>query len=467
MESRLFIVSDRLPVAIDEDKGLQLSANGLFTDVKELLRDHTELYWAGSPGCNTIVWSEAIHKSPATDFTYLPIFINSYLEVSNQFLQTLLTHLHPGDTIWIHGQHLLLLPDMLRKEMPELTIVYFLQTTSTTWNEELLKGILGADLISSPDAAQFLLVVQMTLGLEHDQNIIRHDNRLIKVDVLNDIQTSIKDIKKKREDFKVKFLDTYLQKELLDSYQHALNRLILLDYDGTLVPFSPNPADAIPGDDLLQLIRNLNTDRNTVCIISGRNHEWLDQCLGYCNVNMIAEHGACFKYQDQDWTSDNLQTDWIGSVKEIMKTYVRRCPHTFIEEKQFSVVWHYRNAVKNQGAVCAAELRSELTAFARDRRLKVAMGNKIVEVKHGSINKGEATRKLLTGKQFDFILAIGDDYTDEDMFKALTGQTNCYTIKVGNEASYARYNLFTPHTVIALLETINHITIRDINGRVD
>lgn len=460
MESRLFIVSDRLPVTIDEDKGLQVLKDRPFANEKELLRHYTELYWAGWPGCNTLEWADAIHKSPSTEINYLPVF-------NNQFVQPLVTHLHAGDTVWITGDQLLWLPEMLRTEMPELTIVYFLPNTTSPWNDELLHGILGADLISTQDAPQLLHHILMRLGLEHDQNIIRYDNRLIKIGGLDDIHRSIRDIKQKQEAYKVRFLDTYLQKELLDSYQHASNRLILLDYDGTLVPFSPNPADAIPGDALLQLIRSLNADRNTVYIISGRNHDWLEQCLGYCEVNMIAEHGACSKCIGEEWLMDeSLQTDWIEPVKAIMNTYVQRCPHTFVEEKQYSVVWHYRNAAKRQGAISAAELRSELAAFASTRNLKVAMGNKIVEVKHSSINKGAATRKLLEGKQFDFILAIGDDYTDEDMFKALGGQKNCYTIKVGNEASYARYNLFTPHTVIALLETINHITVRDISGRV-
>jgi trehalose 6-phosphate synthase/phosphatase len=126
--------------------------------------------------------------------------------------------------------------------------------------------------------------------------------------------------------------------------------------------------------------------------------------------------------------------------------------------KDFSIVWHYRNADADQGKLRAAELMNELKELAKNRELKVFSGKKIVEVKMNHIDKGAAVKKILSKSQFDFILAIGDDYTDEDMFKLLTHNENSFTIKVGNEASFASYNLYTPQMVISLLEKISYIT---------
>lgn len=277
-----------------------------------------------------------------------------------------------------------------------------------------------------------------------------------------DFMTELALIKRKQQAFQVKFLDTYSKSNLLDSYRNATNRLILLDYDGTLVPFSSMPGGAIPGNDLLQLLKDLNTDNNTVCIISGRSSDWLGKWLGEVNTTMIAEHGARIKRKDQAWSNEVItQSNWKEQVRSIMDTYVRRCAHSFIEEKEFSIVWHFRNANLEQGKLRAAELLSELNEYVQTRPLQAAYGNKIVEVKNLGIDKGTATRKLLNNNNFDFILAIGDDYTDEDMFKALTDTKNCYTIKVGNEASYARYNLYTPQMVISLLETLSLLSVTD------
>lgn len=274
-----------------------------------------------------------------------------------------------------------------------------------------------------------------------------------------DFLNEMNNIKRKQQEFQIKFLDDYSKRNLLDNYRKAKNRLLLLDYDGTLKPFTSTPATAIPNEDLLQLLRKLNSEKNTVYLISGRGTDWLDQWFSQCNINMVAEHGARIKSADGGWTSEVImQNEWKEPVKQIMEAYVRRCAHSFVEEKDFSMVWHYRNAGPDQGKLRAAELISELNEFTQNRELKVFSGKKIIEVKYNNIDKGSAVKKILGNDAFDFILAIGDDYTDEDMFKLLAHKENSYTIKVGNEASFASFNLYTPHMVVSLLETISYIT---------
>jgi trehalose 6-phosphate synthase/phosphatase len=87
------------------------------------------------------------------------------------------------------------------------------------------------------------------------------------------------------------------------------------------------------------------------------------------------------------------------------------------------------------------------------------MGNKIVEVRNSGIDKGTAIKKVLASGQYDFIFAAGDDRTDEDMFKTLVNKKNCFTIKVGAHASYAKYNLHTPQMVVSLLEGMRHLNV--------
>ncbi len=321
----------------------------------------------------------------------------------------------------------------------------------------------NAIVINPNDIVEMANAIKTGLEMPGEEQTTRLEamqNRLITYNVktwAEDFFNELSNIKRKQQEFQVKFLDAFTKSNLLNSYHNATKRLLLLDYDGTLVPFSSSPESAVPDKDLLQLLKNLNTEKNLVCLISGRSSEWLDKHLGECNVTMVAEHGARFKNKGQGWTNEVLtQNTWKEQVKQIMQTYVRRCAHSIIEEKEFSIVWHYRNANLEQGKLRAAELLSELNEFAYKRQLQASLGNKIVEVKIEGVDKGVAIKKILNNNHFDFILAIGDDYTDEDMFKVLSDINNSYTIKVGNEASFARYNLSTPQMVISLLENINY-----------
>ena len=281
--------------------------------------------------------------------------------------------------------------------------------------------------------------------------------RIADYDVLawaSDFLHELEVIRKKQEEFQVSVMDKHLKKKLLSDYANTRDRLILLDYDGTLVPFAAQPQDARPGGKLIQLLKDISTvEGNEVVIISGRNSSWLEEQLGQLPVWMIAEHGAKIKLKDGEWTNEINRTDeWKTPVKKIMNNYVRRSAHTFIEEKDFSVVWHYRNANAEQGRIRSLELLAELNEYAKSLDLQVLMGNKIVEVRTKGIGKHLAVKKLLLKSTYDFIIAIGDDRTDEDMFELLADKENCYTIKVGHQASYARYNLLNQQKVIALLE---------------
>ena len=274
-----------------------------------------------------------------------------------------------------------------------------------------------------------------------------------------DFMTELHCIKKKQSTFQIKFLDDYSKRSLFDGYRNAKIRLLLLDYDGTLVGFSSNPELAIPSQNLLCLIDDLcAVEANDVYIISGRNSAWLQKHFHSLPVNLIAEHGARYKWKDSEWQTD-LQThnEWKEQVHNIMEMYERRCANTFVEEKEFSMVWHYRNANMEQGKLRSVELVSELNEYIHNRHLQVLMGNKIVEVRQSGINKGTFIKKIIAAKEYDYIFAVGDDRTDEDMFKALAKSNNTFTIKVGPEASYAHYNLHSPQMVVSLLEGLNHL----------
>jgi trehalose 6-phosphate synthase/phosphatase len=731
MEKRLFIVSNRLPVTVDNEKRISQASGGLISAVTSYLTTKTdssfsELLWIGVPGCSADTWASASRELKNPIFTYLPVFVpeaeyegyynghansllwplfhyfpsyaeynvncyDDYIRVNEHFAAMLLKNLHPSDTVWIHDYHLLPLAAMLRREMPDLTIGFFLHIPFPSfeifrlmpkkWQEESLKGMLGADLIGFHTidyASHFLQSILMVLGLDNDRHVVHYDNRIVKVDVFpisidfnkfhnayglekvallreslkdkgekkiifsldrldytkgvhnrlkayeyflqqypeyrekvvfilvtipsrdnipkyaerkrmidelishinskigsiqwvpviyqynsiefeelvalysacdlalvtplrdgmnliakefvasrkdkrgvlvisemagaareltdaltinpndilemaqkikeglemreeeqawrlenmqrrianydvqawaEDFMSELESVKHKQESFRIKFLDEYTKRNLYDAYRSAKNRLLLLDYDGTLVPFSARPDMAIPDPDLLSLLKKLSeNESNEVFVISGRSSSWLEKHFAGLPINLIAEHGARYKWKNEPWVTE-IQThqEWKEQVHNIMEIYVRRCANSFIEEKDFSMVWHYRNASITQGKLRAFELAKELNEYIHNRHLQVMMGNKNVEVKHSGINKGSFIKRIIHNNEYDFIFAAGDDRTDEDMFKVLIDRHKAFTIKVGPEASYAQYNLHTPQMVISLLEGMSHL----------
>lgn len=738
-KKRLFIVSNRLPISIEGEKDearILPASGGLVTAINSYLNqvpDHySEIFWTGVPGCSAATWREAVNHLGEAPFNYVPVLVfneqyekyyngfsnsvlwplfhyfpsyaeysadefEAYLSVNEHFAEVLSRQCSEGDTVWIHDYHLLPLAGMLRKMIPNLTIGFFLHVPFPSfenlrlmpkkWQQSLLTGMLGADLIgfhTTDYAAHFLESVQKVLGLDNNRNIIRFQDRLIKVDVFpisidynlfndafdnmevvsmrnvlrermngwkiifsvdrldytkgvhnrlkayelflkqnpeyqnkvvfiinvvpsrdtipkyaerkqiidllisginssignlhwqpiiyryqsidfnemvalysvcdlalitplrdgmnlvakefvasrkdkrgvliisemagaakeltsalminpndvgemaerikeglemneeqqgerltqmqkrisgydikawaEDFMMGLENIKHKQKSFQEIFLDEFSKRMIYDSFRKASRRLLLLDYDGTLISYAENPKEAVPGNSLKQLLFELGQKEETdIYLISGRSSAWLEEHFGSLPIHLIAEHGAKCKFKNDEWNTEiQTHSEWQEKVHNIMSMYVRRCPDTFIEEKEFSTVWHYRNADAEQGKLKAKELMCELNDNINKRHLQVTMGNKIVEVRNRGIDKGTAIRKILSNKSYDFVFAVGDDKTDEDMFKTLVGKSNCFTIKVGPNASYAQYNLMKPQMVVSFLEGLNHLPINHL-----
>lgn len=243
-----------------------------------------------------------------------------------------------------------------------------------------------------------------------------------------------------------------IEKRLYDSYKNARKRLILLDYDGTLVNFTNKPKDAKPDPALYRLLDSLKNQENTdLVIISGRDKETFTEWFGDKGYTLIVEHGVWLKSGNKAWYAlEKLKKDWMKNLKPVIETFVDRTPGTFIEEKNFSLAWHFRKADPELAQNRATELKTVLTSLISNHELSVLEGNKVIEIKSSNVNKGRAASRLLAEKDYDFIFAIGDDWTDEYMFKELPEEA--YTVKVGLKKTSARYYVESTENVRELLK---------------
>ncbi len=228
---------------------------------------------------------------------------------------------------------------------------------------------------------------------------------------------------------------------MLNSYRVSHKRLLLLDYDGTLVGFVGRPEQAKPDEELLATLRALAEDSvNELVVISGRDKNILSEWFGNLKISLVAEHGAWIREKGQDWlATEPLRTDWQATIRPVLELYVDRTPGSFIEEKDFSMVWHCRRTAPELANVRMQELRDAVMNLTENLDVGVFEGSDILEIKTVGINKGRATKTWLAKQKWDFILAVGDDYTDEDMFAVLGKRA--YSVKVGQGISSARFNV--------------------------
>ncbi|ATP58214.1 bifunctional alpha,alpha-trehalose-phosphate synthase (UDP-forming)/trehalose-phosphatase [Pedobacter ginsengisoli] len=305
------------------------------------------------------------------------------------------------------------------------------------------------------------IAIALKLSPEEQESRLNSMQQAIKKYDVNawavDFFGELKKVKSLQLKFEVKFLDNFGKAALVNKYESSKKRLLLLDYDGTLVNFSKIPSKAAPNDELLQLLSNLSRDPdNDIYIISGRDSDTLDHWLGHLPIGLVAEHGAKHKYKGERWSNEALaeSTTWKEKIEALMKHYVQRSPNSFIERKEFSLAWHYRNADPFLANRRAQDLYEQLVEYTLQMPLDVLNGHKVIEVRNHGVNKGIAAARILEREPYDFVLCVGDDQTDEDMFKVLAHHGGAYTIKVGHQASFARYNLYTPYLVSSLLEML-------------
>ncbi len=264
----------------------------------------------------------------------------------------------------------------------------------------------------------------------------------------------LKEIKSRQKELGIRLIDQNISANIINSYKSASKRLLFLDYDGTLVPIESRPAYAKPNNELLNLLTKLSTSPSTeVVIISGRDFKVLEQWLGHLSLHLVAEHGACVRLKGEHWQHyTDIDASWKALIKSTFELYEKRTPGSFVEEKEYTIAWHYRNVDEELGFIRSRELLDNLYHLVRNTHLNVLDGHKVIEVRAAGIDKGIATGKLMERFPSDFIFAMGDDKTDEDIFHVLKGRA--VTVKVGSDLSAAEYNVRNQREAFLLLDEL-------------
>ena len=242
--------------------------------------------------------------------------------------------------------------------------------------------------------------------------------------------------------------------KLIEKLKLSNNKLIILDYDGTLVNFKDKPELAVPSDNLLDILDNLsNIEGLDIAIVSGRDKIFLEDNLGKLNVSIIAEHGHFYKKKNKNWINlGSIDKVFLNEIYSIFQSFCDRTPGTFTERKESGLVWHYRKTDPELASERVVEIETVLNSLLTDQ-FQILNLDKAIEVTSRKFDKGSAVNELTKNKKYDHIVCIGDDVTDENMFKNL--DENSTTIKVGIKKTHARFYIDNPHGVVSLLDDIN------------
>ena len=315
------------------------------------------------------------------------------------------------------------------------------------------KEMCEALLINPFHVEDFVRALEQALSMPLDEQIKRNQimqDRLRRYDVnrwADDFIQAMLSSQKNEAARRARSLVGKAHSSLIQHYRSAERRALLLDYDGTLVGFSDDPKKARPDPELLDLLTTLTSDpKNDVAIVSGRPRRDLEEWVGRLPLALIAEHGVWLRQKNTEWRMLRaITTEWKDRVRPILQLYVDRLPEALLEEKEFSLAWHYRRADPEQGPLRAKELLDDLADYTRNIDVQVLEGNKVIEIRNTGMNKGTASMEWLSSLTPDFILGIGDDWTDEDLFKALP--PDAYSVRVGMANTAARYHL-AGHTAV-------------------
>ncbi|KAK0322218.1 threalose-6-phosphate phosphatase [Friedmanniomyces endolithicus] len=257
---------------------------------------------------------------------------------------------------------------------------------------------------------------------------------------------------------------------LLTQYRASTRRLFMFDYDGTLTPIVKDPQAAIPSDRVLRTLKTLAADpANSVWIISGRDQNFLNEWMGHIPaLGLSAEHGSFIRHpHTTTWLNltETMDMAWQSRVLTVFEYYTSRTPGAFIERKKIALTWHYRQSDQEHATAMARECQKQLEqTVGKEFDVEVMTGKANLEVRPKFVNKGEIAKQLIQdfgSQRPDFVLCLGDDFTDEDMFRALNSSRlppeHVFAVTVGasSKQTIAKWHLLEPSDVVSAVALLN------------
>ncbi len=238
---------------------------------------------------------------------------------------------------------------------------------------------------------------------------------------------------------------------------------LFLDYDGTLVPISEDPADAVFPESTYELLKRLS-GRFKVVIISGRSLKDIRRRVGIDEITYVGNHGMEISSPSFTMRFDigRRAEAELNSAASDLRRLALKWPGTVLEVKEVSLSLHYKTLSGESEKLFYGEAREVLDPFVSRGFLRLTGGKKIIELRsRAPWHKGSAVEWIMQRGAFrdTLPLCIGDDLTDIDSFRAVKGKG--LSVFVGRREEEADYYCESTASALNLLSSI--LTLRSSN----
>ena len=205
----------------------------------------------------------------------------------------------------------------------------------------------------------------------------------------------------------------------------APEKVLILDYDGTLAPFRVERNKAVPYDGVRESLDKILTANNTrVIIVSGR---MIDDLLPLIGLKTIPEIWGCHGFErlmpdgsiEKEIISDACSNGLEAAYNWIIKHgFQKHC-----EKKPCSIAFHVRGLPEERKQFFLRTVGNNWTSLTEDRNLAIHSFDGGLELRVPDVNKGKVVEQIIAETPSEASIAyLGDDLTDEDAFMALKGR---------------------------------------------
>jgi trehalose 6-phosphate phosphatase len=238
-----------------------------------------------------------------------------------------------------------------------------------------------------------------------------------------------------------------------DRVRHAPRRVLLLDYDGTLAPFTPDRARAFPYREIPVLVSQIMRHNTRVVLVSGRAATELLFLSGISPQPEIwGSHGMERLYPDGAYevhTPDLAHRHALHRATRVL----RECGlNERMEIKPGSIAVHWRGPSAEKRAHIEEKVRAVCAPIARDAELELLPFDGGLELRAPGRNKGDAVNTILSEMGDGTAAAyLGDDQTDENAFLAIKGRGLSVLVRSEPRDSIADIYLRPPEELVHFL----------------
>jgi trehalose-phosphatase len=253
----------------------------------------------------------------------------------------------------------------------------------------------------------------------------------------------------------------------LETFWHLLQngpqRVLLLDYDGTLAPFNQKRDQAFPYPGVREILEKIQQSEKTrLIIVSGRNIKDVIPLLGLKQLPEIwGGHGFEHLLPDSSVQKKKISATCSHNLQKAFRWAKEHGHENNCEQKTSSLAFHWRGLNEETKEQLEQKVSKAWEPFIMEQDLEIQPFDGGLELRCTGMHKGDAIKKILNECSRDAVIAyLGDDLTDEDAFKELKDKGLSVLVRKTYRETVADCWLKPPNELLDFLHNWNRYSTK-------